>query len=195
MVPKAPLSVLTLLALIFACAQTATAQSKGTATRAFGLEAFAGYTWLATSDGSNGSGFFLGADLTHAMRHFDVAGEFRYTRGGGDTVTEQSFLAGGKIGKRFGRFSPYATGFIGYGTVTYLHPIVFANGPYTHDNSVVYDGGGGIDYDLIRGFALKADFQYQHWNLGSELTPLTPMTYSGGIVYRIPAGRLKGLPQ
>ena len=65
---------------------------------------------------------------------------------------------------------------------------------YYSSNTNVYGGGGGLEFDVARGFGLKVEGQVQHWS-----TPVVssgtiyPKQVSAGVVYRFGAigGSLK----
>jgi opacity protein-like surface antigen len=96
-------------------------------------------------------------------------------------VGESSVVFGPKVEKRLGRVSPYANFLLGYGMFTFTHPV----SAYTHDNSVVYDFGGGVDVAVTRSLSLKGDLQYQSWQLGSEDNRMMPVAVSVGVTYHI----------
>lgn len=50
----------------------------------------------------------------------------------------------------------------------------------------MFDGGAGLDYDVFGPFAVKGEFQYQSWKLGSANNRLTPSVISFGVVYHLP---------
>ena len=184
---------LTLICSVAFCAGAA-AQSTPTASRTLGLEGYAGFALVVPDyDATTDKGFFLGGNITRPYRNFEPALDIRYTRATGPEVGESSFTGALKVGKGFGpqrRFHPYGQVGAGYGTITYDHPIIFAQGPYTHDNSFIYTFGAGLEYDLPRHLGVKADYTYQHWNLGDEIHPLTPTAVSIGVTYRLSPGRL-----
>jgi hypothetical protein len=84
-----------------------------------------------------------------------------------DNVDKQkSFVAGPVIEYTVGRFSPYADFLMGKGAINYLHGgYVFGKEKYISSSSVVYSPGVGMNYSITHHFALKADLQYQHWDV------------------------------
>ena len=75
--------------------------------------------------------------------------------------------------------------FVSAGTITFTHPLIDPAGKAIprSDNSIVYSLGGGVDYDFARHFRrLRVDYQFEHWNLGTNLT-FTPQALSIGAVY------------
>lgn len=159
------------------------AQSIPTAERKIGLNLFAAGTRLSTDFNSNDNGVTVGADLTRYRSRFSPSLEVRYTWSTGNVVGENSVLGGIKLETAFRRVHPYGDVLVGYGTVRFDHP---ALAYYTHDNSVVYGAGGGVEYMVLPRIALKADAQYQHWHLGEAAGSLTPHAFSLGVTYRFP---------
>ncbi len=171
-----------------------------TASKKLGLSAFGGvavvspsYQTSTEAGGSNlNTGLTVGGDLTRGLRWFQPSIELRYDWSAGGTTIEKTVSGGLKIEKAFGRLHPYGDLLLGYGIIDFEHPAIFPTGPYTHDNSFVYQGGGGLDLDLSPHFALKLDAQAQSWRLGSEANRLTPVLGTVGVVYRIPFRALEG---
>lgn len=165
------------------------AQASAAASRTLSLSVFAGGMRLQTDYGDHNYGVVFGADLTRHFRLLDAALEARATLSGqGNAVKEDTFSGGVRVGRHFNRFHPYAEFLIGEGLINFSQPTLFPSGPYSSDNSTVLSFGGGLDYDVARNFAVKADFSQQSWRLGSEQNRLTPAAYTVGIVYRIPFG-------
>jgi opacity protein-like surface antigen len=184
--------VLVLLAAVLPC--SARGQAGATATKTLGLSAFGGGSHVTTDYSAGGSGFIVGGDVTRHLRWFDPSLEVRFNYGEGPAVTEKTFEGGVKVEKPIGpggRFHPYADFLLGYGVIDFKHPVVYSNGPYASDNSIVYGVGGGLDFDVSPQFAIKGEYQYSHWSLGTGNT-LTPTAVSGGIVYRFHFRELSG---
>jgi hypothetical protein len=166
-------------------AHKADGQTTPTASRVVGLSVFGAGSRDWTDYGSAGSGYIVGADVTRPFHHLEPSIEARYGWGSGNAVTEKTFEGGLKLAKALGpggRFHPYGEVQVGYGAIDFK----FLKGSYTHDNSIIYGVGGGADFDLPAHFALKGDWQYEFWNLGSGSSALTPSAVSGGVVYHIP---------
>jgi opacity protein-like surface antigen len=162
------------------------AQAVSTASKTIGLSVFGGASQVATDYNHTNYGFTFGGDVTRPIRFFSPSLEVRYTHSSGDPVGEDSFLAGLKAEKRIYGFHPYLDFLIGQGVIHFAHPVVYPTGPYASDNSLVYNFGGGVDYDLTRSFALKAEYQVQSWKLGQSNSRLSPAIATFGVVYRIP---------
>jgi hypothetical protein len=181
------LAKLVLLAGLATLAQTAHAQAFPTATRQLQLSAFGGATGTYTNfyGGKNGS-LTAGADLTFlAVPKIRPSFELRgtYPVNDGHVDSQMNFLLGPKVERQFGRFHPYVDFFIGRGSITYLNGGFPYNGVlYLRTSSTVYSPGLGVDFDLGTHWAVKADFQYQHWN--TPAYSIHPKATTFGIVYR-----------
>jgi hypothetical protein len=168
------------------------AQSKATADNSMDMSVFGGYLYLNPDYGRSGSGVTAGADLTRYMGwrvvpSFEVRGNYAKTL----TVSEYTALVGFRVKTDFrGRFHPYADFLVGVGRINFEQPL---SPSYTHDGSVVYSYGGGVDIDVHNNFAAKFDFSGQSWNMGPESSApgasnftLAPMALVVGVTYRIP---------
>jgi opacity protein-like surface antigen len=176
---------LTGIALLGICG-FANAQAVATATRSVGFDAFGGVSYMKLDLGSTYKqfrpGFVVGGDLTHLIHGFGVSIEPRFGRTTSSYDDQTYFLGDLKIDKAFGRFHPYGFAGIGYGKVAY----VIGAG---HDDSIVYTVGPGLDYDVTRSWAVKADWQYQFWNVGHETHGFNPTGITVAAVYRFHFGR------
>jgi len=167
--------------------RSAHGQAEATATKALGLSAFGAVSRGSTDYSNGGYGYLFGGDATRHFHWFDPSVEVRYAYGQGSAVTEKTLSGGIKVEKRLGpggRIHPYADVMIGYGVIDFKRPAIYPTGPYKSDNSTVYSMGGGADVDLTSHFAVKGDFEYNSWKLGTEYSRLTPMAVSVGVLYR-----------
>jgi len=130
------------------------------------------------------NGFTVGADYTRRYRFLNPSIEGRISHAGGENVGITSYMGGLRGEREYGRFHPYVDLLLGYGKITFTHP----SGQYLEDNSTVFGAGGGLDYDILGNFAVKGDFQFESWKLGSGNHRQTPTLFSIGIVYRLPFG-------
>lgn len=177
---------------LLAMASHAQAQSSVTASRTVALAAFAGAQGVHPEYGSSPNlyGFMIGADATRYFRLASPSLEVRFNDASGSALSQRTFLVGLKVEHAFGRsqrFHPYLDGLIGSGTIHFPNPV---DPTYTHDESLVPDLGAGLDVDLTRHFAVKGDFQIQHWHLGKEQPVFSPEVVSVGLVYRPTFGKL-----
>ena len=130
------------------------------------------------------NGVTFGAEYTHFVNWFVRPSlELRGKVVSGQTVNQRTWGGGIRGQHRFGNFYPYIDFLISSGTITFPHPTIGTSGsPYVSDNSIVYSLGGGVDYDITSHFAVRADYQFEHWNLGRSLS-FTPEALSIGVVY------------
>ena len=172
------------------CAQ---AQAQSTAVKRLGLSVFGAVTALDPKYGitTRELGYTAGGDLTYHLRLLDISFEARYTSATGFSADESTYGGGFKFERAFGRFHPYLDLLAESGKVKFDHPEIYGDPSYTHDNSFVYDLGAGVDYDLTRSFALKAEVQGQRWQIGAERPAFNPYNGSVGVVYRIPFRELR----
>ena len=188
------LALTTLIVLGFTLApRSAQAQAQATAVRTIGLSVFGAVTALNPKYGISRRelGYTAGGDITYHLRLLDVSFEARYTAATGFSADETTFGGGFKFERAFGRFHPYLDFLVESGKIKFDHPEIYGSPTYTHDNSLVYDLGGGLDYDLTRSFALKVEVQGQRWRLGAERPAFNPYNGSVGVVYRIPFRELR----
>lgn len=169
---------------MFTAVTHAHAQAIPTLERGAELAPFALGTSLSPDWGqTRNPGYTVGIDYTRFLRgSWQPAVEFRYAHADGRTVAENTYLGGLKLQTVIHGVHPYALLLAGIGVI---HLNYFNNG-YNSDNASVYAFGGGADFDIARGWKLKADFVSQHWNL--DPATLTPSAVSVGIAYRLPFG-------
>ena len=145
-------------------------QSIPVATQQLQISAFSGVTPTSTGIGQ-GNNFTVtaGADIAFVgFRRIPSVIEIRgsYPVAGGNVDKQRSFVAGPVIGYTVGRFRPYVDFLIGKGAINYLSGgYVFGDAKYISSSTVVYSPGVGLDYNVTHHFALKADLQYQHWDV------------------------------
>jgi hypothetical protein len=162
-------------------AEKATAQAVRTASKSADINVFAGWEDAHPDYGPyNSYGGMFGASYTRYI-HLPVEPslEFRANFHSNIAVSEHSYLVGLRAAVPLHFIKPYADFLVGPGDINFPF-----NVGYTHDNSLVYNYGGGVDVPVIRNFALKLDLQAQHWNTG-ELT-FTPTIGTIGVTYTIP---------
>jgi Outer membrane protein beta-barrel domain len=178
---KTQAKLMTLFAAISSLACAGYAQSRPTASRQMELSAFAGGTGTFTRiEGGKNLGITAGVDLTllsfRLLRpSVEVRGSYPIDEGTIDS--QKNFLIGPKVEHRFGRLHPYVDFLIGRGEIDY-HNGGFPLGSllYLSSKTTVYSPGGGVDYDLGKGLAVKADVQIQHWD--------APVV-SSGVIYPV----------
>lgn len=145
-------------------------QSIPVATQQVQLSAFSTITPTSTGLG-HGENLTVtaGADIAFVgLRRICSIMEIRgtYPIAGGNVDKQKSFVAGPVIEYAFGRFHPYGDFLIGKGAINYLSGgYIFGTEKYISSSTVVYSPGVGLDYSFTHHFALKADLQYQHWDV------------------------------
>jgi hypothetical protein len=199
MAPQAGLEMIQMKPVSFALAAittifaaNASAQAAPTATKDIQLSGFAGVTGVQTGlcGGKNlgvTAGFDIGFRPVYSLRpSFEIRGTYPFARGHIDS--QKSVLAGLKVGKPFGRLSPYGDALFGRGESIYSKPLADPSGTfgYLRNAANVFSFGGGVDVTLGGPFDFKADGQVQRY--------ASPVTDSGhlwskqatvGIVYRL----------
>lgn len=132
-----------------------------------------------TSAGGFGVGGALGFRISHLPR-IEPSLDVRYTYSTNNDNT-QTFKGGGlRVTYNAARFHPYGDFMYGVGNINFKRP----GSTYTHDDSYVPMFGGGVDIDVTRTFALRADFQRQRWQLGANSLPFYPTQASLGLRYQ-----------
>ncbi len=175
------------------CVGAAHGQAEPTAVRKAGISIFGGVSVVKPRySGDTNYGAVLGADFTRYYRRFAPSLEVRYTDTSGGTVGESTLQGGLKVEKDFGRYRPYGEVAVGYGSITFQHPVIYSSGPYSSDNSFVYAGGGGLDYRITSTVALKGDLQVQSWKLGTEISGFKPVAATVGVSIMLPFQGLSG---
>jgi hypothetical protein len=84
----------------------------------------------------------------------------------GNVDKQKSFVSGPIVEYSVGRFRPYADFLIGKGAINYLGGgYIFGSEKYMSSSSVIYSPRVGLDCSITHHFALKADLQYQRWQV------------------------------
>jgi len=155
-----------------------------------GLSAFgaATGTWTNIAGGRN-LGITAGADVAFlTFRRIRPVAEVRgtYPVYDGHVDSQKNVLVGLRLERQYGRFLPYVDFLAGRGAIDYQNGGYPYNGfLYIRTVSTVYSPGFGVDVDVTRHWAAKADFQYQHWDAPSvPAGVINPRVLSVGAVYR-----------
>ncbi len=146
------------------------AQSLPVATQQVQLSAFATTTQLLTGlGGGRNSAVTAGADISSVgLRRIRSVMEIRgsYPIVDGNVNRQKSFVAGPVIEYSVNRVRPYVDFLIGRGAITYLGDgYILGNQKYLSSSTLVYSPGVGLDYTVTHHLAVRADLQYQHWNV------------------------------
>jgi opacity protein-like surface antigen len=161
-------------------------QAEATASRAGDLQIGTMFN-LANSDYRpdhfKGYGFYSTYDFTF---HLGIEGEFHQINDPDpvDGVYERTYEVGPRYVLHYGRFSPYAK--VMYGRGVFNYPPVFGDpkaGPIANLAYNIFAVGGGVDYHVLTGINLRAEYEYQQW-LSFPPNGLTPRIFSIGAAYR-----------
>ena len=145
-------------------------QSIPVATQQLQVSGFSCVTPISTGlEQGNNLAVTTGADISFVgLRRIPTVIEIRgtYPIAAGNVDKRKSFVAGPIIEYTVGRFRPYADFLIGKGAINYLRGgYVFGSEKYISSSTVVYSPGLGLEYNITYHFAIKADLQYQHWDV------------------------------
>ena len=198
--PRATCTRLLLALLSLAAAGRLRAQAispvRTTASRSAEISAFVeGSQLSADYCNCSATGVVFGADYTRFNpRLLNPSFEVRGSLVPGSPVGENSLVLGLRLHTDFARLRPFVDLLAGLGTIHYNPPYVYADGTvYSHDNSAVFQLGGGLQYTVRPNWAVEAEVQAQRWNLGSTLPVIFhPVAANFGIVYRIPFRPYRG---
>jgi len=184
------LSLLLTLSLLTVSAGKLHSQGTPTASKETTLSVFGAYSVIFTDrEASKISGVTFGTDLSlYAPVGFVASLETRFQIAPGSLAYDgQNTYGGGiRIDRPIKRFVPYIDFLVSYGHLSFTNPTT----TYKHDNSVVYAGGGGLEYNLTTRWAARADYLFEHWDVGTTSNGLSgafsPQIVTVGIAYRIP---------
>jgi opacity protein-like surface antigen len=169
------------LACVLSLAQIAHAQAAPTATAKTNLQVGGGFTYARTDYGQKGDKGITGfADYDIGL-HWGIEGDVHYVSiSTPNGVSENSYLIGPRYIFRYHRFKLYGKGLIGLGHLEInLSP---NNSVSASENDFVFAGGGGLEYLMGKHITIRAiDFEYQHWDYR---TGLTPAVLTVGAAYR-----------
>ena len=149
--------------------RVAEAQASFAATQPLALSAYGAVTGNWTNlDGGRTLEITAGVDLAlRSYRRFRPVLEARgtYPMVDGQIDAQKEFLGGLRVERQYTRWHPYLDFLAGRGQLNYKNG-GFTYGAYTYlfSTSVVYSGGAGLDVDLSHHFAVRGDFQVQHWD-------------------------------
>ena len=159
-----------LLLSVLSGAPPARAQASSTATQPLALSAFGGLTGTYTNLlGGRNLGTTAGADLAFLSFHryrpvLELRGTIPFHKGQVDAQKE--FLGGLRVERTVGRLHPYVDFLVGRGQIDYQHAgLQVGSIVFLSSTSTVFSPGAGLDYDLTPHWSVRADFQYQHWDV------------------------------
>jgi len=171
----------------------ADAQSKITATRSAEFDLFGGFNRLNSDyiPPYINYGMTLGGDYTQFIKRYHglitPSFQLRGTIVPGNTHNEKTIEGGLKLATTYRRLHPYGDFMLGQGVITFPRPANPDPNNKYRDSSIIYIGGGGVTYDVYRGWSAMADYQYQYWDLGGHPpNRFYPQSLTFGLVYHIP---------
>ena len=171
-----------------------------TATQQLALSAFGGVNGTYTNLlGGRNLGITAGGDLAFMSFHryrpvLELRGTFPIHNGQVDA--QKDFLGGLKVERQFGRLHPYIDFLVGRGQIDYQRGgLQIGSVVFLSSTSTVFSPGVGLDVDVTHHWSLKADFQYQHWDVPFATTdgrpaPITIVTTPVGSFQAATTGTL-----
>jgi opacity protein-like surface antigen len=161
-------------------------QAAATASRVGDLQIGAMFNLANTDYRPNyfkGYGFYSTYDF---KVHVGIEGEFHQINDPDATedIYERTYEIGPRYVLHYGRFAPYAK--VMYGRGVFNYPPVFGDpktGPIANLAYNIFAIGGGVDYHVLAGVNVRAEYEYQQW-LSFPPNGLTPRIFSVGAAYR-----------
>ncbi len=138
-----------------------------------------GFTGMRTQYGQRTLGGGVAYAESNLTPHVGLEYEGRFLRLNADeSVTQSTYLAGGRYSLRNYRLQPYVKVLGGLGRMSF--PFHYATGEY-----FVVAPGAGVDYHLNdRWTARVIDVEYQHWT-NFTYGSLSPYGVSAGLSFRL----------
>jgi opacity protein-like surface antigen len=180
------LKIFTLICLIGLTAARLNGQAAPTASRVGDLQIGVMFNLANTDYRPNyfkGYGFYATYDFRY---HVGIEGEFHQINDPDATegIYERTYEIGPRYVLHYGRFAPYAK--VMYGRGVFNYPPVFGDpkiGPIANLAYNIFAIGGGVDYHVLPGLNVRAEYEYQQW-LSFPPNGLTPKIFSVGAAYR-----------
>ncbi len=174
-------AIIAALACVLSCTVSAPAQALPTATAKASLQVGAGYTLARPDYGQKsiqGASGFADFDFgTHVGLEADIHYIAFVTP---NDLAEDTYLIGPRFILPYGRFKIYAKLLVGDADLVIQEQQ--DNQGRTAGNFLAYAFGGGVDIQATPHIVVRAiDFETQHWNY---LTGLTPTVVTIGAAYR-----------
>jgi hypothetical protein len=168
------------LGFLLSLVSTAGAQALPTAVAKGSLQIGFGYSYARPDYGQfaiQGVSAFADFDVS---QHLGVEADVHYIALNTPTdLAENTYLVGPRFLYPHGRVRVYAKGLLGIGSLVIQQADNLNRTPGT---DFAYALGGGLDIVATKHIVVRAiDFEYQHWNYQ---TGLTPMAFTAGVAYR-----------
>ncbi len=178
-----PLALLPCVALL--AGAVVQAQSRATAEQGVRVQTYVLATYARPDFGGarrNGGGT-LGFNLNvgRVLGRLDPSLDLRALGTGGRVSNQYFYGAGPRVVASFDRLQPFAEFLIGDGIIHFPAP---ADPSYTHDHCFAKAYGGGADFRVTRGFAVRGEFLRQNWQLSHRAAPFHPEAISVGLRYQ-----------
>jgi opacity protein-like surface antigen len=129
-----------------------------------------------------GYGFYTTFDF---RQHLGIEGEFHQLNDPDSTegIYERTYEIGPRYVLHHGRYNPYAKLMYGRGVFKYQWPGDSYPGPAAILAYNLGAIGGGVDYRVVPGMNVRADYEYQRW-LGFPPNGITPWVVGIGVAFR-----------
>lgn len=163
------------------------AQSLPARTRRAEFSAFGMYSSVTPDYGIEPNvGFTAGGDFTKLFKFTSLSLEVRYKNAVGVNVGETTAGGGPRLEYRWTRLHLYGDLLAGAGKITFANKYARGSNGTGSNGSVVYSYGAGADLDLTGQWAVRFDYQGEHWDLEEKPKILLfPNALSVGIVCRL----------
>lgn len=169
------------LACVLCLTSIGGAQAKPTATTTAVVQVGGGYSYARPDYGQRSiQGISAFADYDIGL-HYGVEADFHYLAlYTPQDLAENTFLIGPRVILPRGRYKFYAKAMFGVGDLVIQNQQ--NNIGREAGSNFAYAVGGGVEMHATRHIVIRAiDFEYQHWNY---LTGLTPLVLTTGVAYR-----------
>jgi hypothetical protein len=148
--------------------------------KAFGMFSYVHPDHLAPS---KNKGVTVGLDIDgfHLLPHTELGADLRYAATTGPVENHYYYAGGPRLSLNVGRFKPYADFLFGHGEAVFRNP---SDPNYRSDVSPALTYGGGLDYQLTRSWAIRADVQQERWRFSIRQPIFYPLSASVGVSYQ-----------
>lgn len=125
-----------------------------------------------------------------------IEGRGTYPVDNGSVAGERNLLGGVTLSRRVRFPRVYGDLLAGRGEILYNPPFLDASGQFLYVKTIsnVLSPGAGLDVDVSRHFAFKADVQYQRYAAPVPAGHVWSTPLTAGVVYRFDFNRAPGLP-
>ena len=175
------------LALPALAGLTAHAQpAEATARQVFRVKAYGMFSYVDPDYGGarRNTGATVGVDIDvfRLLPYTELGLDLRTGASAGPITNQYMYGGGPRFAMNLGRVKPYVDVLFGQGRGTFK---TSTESFYTHDNSRTIDYGGGLDYQLSRFWAVRADIQRERWDFSVHQPVFSPTAASVGVSYQV----------